>query len=129
MAIVGVTIFVKVSEGYFNMTKNDPPPKLLKLCCSGNRKRANRIYIVLSCTLLMIGPSINVLFNGFYLVFQIIEDPHKLRIPIVKYIAYTLWPMLISVPLTCIMPHLATHCDKGEYVSITADQRPLDPHD
>ena len=77
VAIVGITIFVKVSEGYFNMTKNDPPPKLLKWCCGGNRKRANRIYIVLSCALIMIGPSIITLFNGLYLVFQIIEDPCK----------------------------------------------------
>ena len=45
VVIVGVTIFVKVTKGFFNGTKN-LPWKLQEVCCRNrvSRIRANRIY-------------------------------------------------------------------------------------
>ena len=43
--VVGVTIFDKVTEGFFKMAKN-PPRKLQEVCCCNrvSRIHANRIY-------------------------------------------------------------------------------------
>ena len=45
VGIVGVTIFVKVTESFFKMDKN-PPRKLQEVCCHNHVSRicANRIY-------------------------------------------------------------------------------------
>ena len=45
------------------------------------------------------------------------------------YLAYTFLPLLISGPLMVITYLIKAHCDKGEYISIPADQRPPDPRD
>ena len=54
VVIVGVTIFVKVTEGFLKMTKN-PPRKLQKVCCRNcvSRIRAILIYSILSRTILL----------------------------------------------------------------------------
>ena len=127
VAIVGITIFVKFSEGYFNMTKNDPPPKVQKWCCGGSRKRAIRIYIVLSIAFLVIASLVTSLFGPIFLVVYATTDPHLLHL--LYYLAYMILPMLISVPLGYIIYYLEAHCDKGEYASFAADQKPLDPRD
>ena len=45
------------------------------------------------------------------------------------YLAYTFLPLLISGPLVVITYLNKTHCDKGEYISILADQKPPDQRD
>ena len=127
VAIVGVTIFVKVTEGFFKMTKN-PPQKLQEVCCRNrfNRKDAIAIYFSLSRVFLIVVSAIAFLFGAIYTVLDT-DSPvlHKLY-----YLAYSFLPLLIFLPLVVVTFYLAkTHCDKGEYISIAADQRPLDPRD
>ena len=45
------------------------------------------------------------------------------------YLAYTFLPLLISIPLVVITYLIRAHCDKGEYISIPADQRSPDQRD
>ena len=127
VAIVGVTIFVKVTEGFFNMTKN-PPRKLQEVCCCNRvtRKCANRIYSALSNTFLLTMSAIVPLFGLTYAAFDA-DSPVLYKL---YYLAYTSLPSLINIPLTIvIISFIKTHCDKGEYISIAADMRPLDQRD
>ena len=48
------------------------------------------------------------------------QDP----IHITYYIANMLLPLLIYFPLGYVIVYLSNHCDKGEYASFAADQRP-----
>ena len=130
VATVGITIFVKVTEGYFKMTKNDLPLKLLKWCCGGSRKCANRIYIISSTLLLLALSGVSLSCMIVYSTHTIVSRNHDLKpLQYLHYSAYVLLPILLYGPLGYIVKYLAAHCDKGEYVSFAADQRPLDPHD
>ena len=124
-ATVAVTIFVKVTEGYFKMTKN-PPRKLQEwCCCKVPRTCANKIYVYLSIVLLVALAIVSETF-AFLFLRHLITEPRLHRL---YHFAYIILPMLIYLPLSYIIYYLDTHCDKGEYVSFAADQRPLDPRD
>ena len=99
VAIVGGTIFVKVTEGFFNMTKN-PPQKLQEVCCPNRvtRKCANRIYSILSKTFLLIVSVIAPLSGLIYAAFDA-DTPVLYKL---YYLAYT---------------------TKGEYIRFAADMR------
>ena len=45
------------------------------------------------------------------------------------YWAVYIPPLLACYPLCYILLYLSIHCDKGEYASIAAEQRPPDPKD
>ena len=127
VAIVGVTIFVKVTEGFFKMTKS-PPRKLQEVCCRNrvNRIQAIAIYSIVSAVFLLI-VSLTALLSGvIYTTFDT-DSPFLHRL---YYWAYFFLPLFITPHLVIVIIYLIkTHCDKGEYISIAADQRPLDPRD
>ena len=120
VVIVGVTIFVKVTEGFLKLTKN-PPRKLQKVCCRNrvSRLRAILIYSILSRTFLLIVSVIAPLSGLIYAAFDA-DSPVLYKL---YYLAYTFLPLLISGPLVVITYLVKTHCDKGEYISFPAHQR------
>ena len=128
VAIVGVTIFVKVTEWFVMVIKN-PPQKLQEVChCNcGNGQCVIRIYTIISSLLLCTVAIITFVCGMFYIVVYALRDPNPRHIT--YYVAYMLLPMLIYFPLAHVIPYLPKHCDKGKYVSIAADQSPPDPSD
>ena len=126
VVIVGVTIFVKVTEGFLKLTKN-PPWKLQKVCCRNcvSRIRAILIYSILSRTILLIVSVIAPLSGLIYAAFDA-DSPVLYKL---YYLAYTFLPLLISGPLVVITYLIKAHGDKGEYISIPADQKPPDQRD
>ena len=126
VAIVGVTICVKITEGCFKMTKN--PEKLPKWCCCCRLSCANTVYICLSVCLLVLMSIVSFIF-GSVLIVHFSETHSKQPLHVLYYIAYTFLPMLICGPLAYIIQKMKAHCDRGEYISFSADQRPLDPRD
>ena len=125
VATVAITIFVKVTEGYFNMTKK-PSRKLQEwCCCKVPRTCANKIYMGLSIVLLV---ALAIVSETFAILYHshIRTEPllHKLY-----HVAYMILLMIMPPPLIYVIYYLEAHCDKGEYASFTADQRPLDQHD
>ena len=124
---MGVTIFVKVTESFFTMTKN--PQKLPRCCsCCCRLPYANKVYVYSSIILLVIVFLISlscsiVISRNFF------KPDRKDILRFLHYYAYPLLPMLICVPLIYIVQFLEVHCSRGEYISIAADQRPPDPRD
>ena len=127
VATVGITIFIKLSEAFFNMTKN-PPQKLPQWCCCCRLPRtyANKIYIYLSGTLLAIVSALSLISIMIFIFYDKTQPSRRLRY---YYSAYMLLPTTVCLPLIYIVKYLEAHCDREEYVSFAADQRPLDPRD
>ena len=126
VGIVGVTIFVKVMEGFFTMTKN--PQKLSHCCCCCCRLRyANKICVYSSKVLLAIVSFISLICAIIVIHYSITERKDSLQF--LHYYAYASLPVLLCVPLMYIVQFLGAHCSIGEYISIATDQRPLDPRD
>ena len=125
VAIVGVTICVKVTEGYFKMT-NDPPQILSRWFCGCRRQCANGTYDALSFLLFcIILPSLSYITLPF-IILQIhteIDLKSQFDWDILSF------PVLVFYPLWYIIVYLETHCDKGEYISIGADMKPPDQRD
>ena len=126
VGVVGVTLCVKITETFFSLTKN-PPQKLQEARCRNcvNRKCANQVYFILSFLSLFIASAI--IFVSLFTVSIVEKDSpllHRLY-----YLAYAFLPFLITVPLVFVISYLSTHCDKGEYISFAAEQRPLHPRD
>ena len=128
MAIVSITIFVKVTEGDFKMTKKfKPSRKLPWWCCLGNRKCANGIYVVSSLLLLtIIVPLVSTCLSLSLVIANTITDVDLTPLYDSDYMFF---PVLVCFPLSYVIVYLEAHCDKGEYASFAADQRPLDPRD
>ena len=125
VAILGVTICVKVTEGYFKMT-NDHPQKVSRCFCGGGRRCANVIYIASCCNLL----TITLPYLSFFIIAAILVDLlTELELKVLYDFDYVFFPVLAFYPLWYIIVYLETHCDKGEYISIGADMRPPDPRD
>ena len=126
VGIVGVTIFVKVMEGFFTMTKN--PQKLSHCCCCCCRLRyANKICVYSSKVLFVIVSGISLICAIIVIYISISEGKDSLQF--LHYYAYASLPVLLCVPLIYIVQFLGAHCSRGEYISIATDQRPLDPRD
>ena len=129
VAIVSITIFVKVTEGYFKMTKN-PPQKLRKCCCRKlPRICANKIYIHSSYLLLLAVSIISFVSMIAFVIVLFRNETFLKPLDYLYYCAYIFLPTLICGPLIYIVKYLEAHCDREEYVSFAADQRPLDPRD
>ena len=125
VAIVGVTICVKVTEGYFKMT-NDPPQILSCWFCGCRRQCANATYGAVSLLLLcIILPSLSYIT----LTFIILQIHTVLGRNLLFNSDILSFPVLVFFPLWYIIVYLETHCDKGEYISIAADMKPPDPRD
>ena len=131
VATLGITICVKVTEGYFKLTKN-PPWKWPWMCSLGcSRKCADRVYLIISAILLFsVGP---LVLSYFIFIAFLQPSSSKLLLPIgtpiLNSYILSLVPTLICHPLGLVILYLHAHCGKGEYVSIAADQRPLDQCD
>ena len=125
VAIVGVTTFVKVTEGLFMMTKN---PQKLPHCCCCRLQCANKICVYLSIVLLVI-VSLIASFCSIFILLNFLETDRKQPQHFLHYYAYPLLPLLICVPLAYIVLNLEAHCSRGEYISFAAEQRPPDPRD
>ena len=81
--------------------------------------------IVLLLTVVMVSD----ITLGYVIVYTNILTGPIHTIHLLYHFAYLLLPTLICDTLACIVIYLEAHCDKGEYVSFAADQRPLDPRD
>ena len=131
VATLGITICVKVTEGYFKLTKN-PPWKWPWMCSLGcSRKCADRVYLITSFILLF--PVVPLVISCF-IVIAFTQPSHakllpSIGTPLLNFNTLSIVPTLICHPLGLVILYLHAHCDKGEYVSIAADQRPLDPRD
>ena len=121
VGIVGVTIFVKVTEGVFNKTKRRQNQPHCCGCCK--LSHANNIWIVASIALIMI-VFITSSSCAIYTLINLPEADKMQPLHILYYFAHLLLPMFICIPLIYIVLDLQTHCERGEYISIGADQRP-----
>ena len=128
VAIVGVTFYVKVTEWFFTVAKN-PPRKLQEVCCRncGKRQCGIYIYMYISCLFLCTVAVITLVIGIFSITDYAKRDQDPIHI--MYYIANMLLPLLIYFPLGYVIVYLSNHCDKGEYASFAADQRPPDPSD
>ena len=110
MGIVGINIFIKVSEGILKWSKDKP--------------YANRRYRICSMLFLFFAMltsviSMNILANTSRTTRKILQHS----------VAYIALPLLLCAPLFFIIHKLKDHCDRGEYISFAADQRPIDQSD
>ena len=130
VAIVGVTFYVKVTEWFFTVAKN-PPRKLQEVCCCNCGKRqcgiCMSIYVVMTVFFLCTVAVITLVCGMFFVADYADRDQDPIHIT--YYVAYVLLPMLICFSLLIVISYLTSHCDKGEYASIGADQRPPNPSD
>ena len=129
-----ISVYVLVTESFFMMTKN-PPWKSQEWwsyiapqwCCGCNYLIINGMYIffswILFCTVAVIT------FTGGMTVLTELGKTGAKPLPFLHYVAYISLPMLTFVPLGIILAFVLHQCEKGEYVSFAADQRPLDPRD
>ena len=129
VAIVGVTFYVKVTEWFFTVAKN-PPRKLQEVCCCncGKRQCGIYIYMYISC-LFLCTVAVITLVCGIFSITDYAKRSDQDPIHIMYYIANMSLPLLIYFPLGYVIVYLTSHCDKGEYASFAADQRPSDPSD
>ena len=128
VVIVSVTVYVKVTDGFFKMTKN--PPQKLKMClsrcmprwccCRYSRKRAIIVYLV--STLVVITLVAHVIVAVF-LTIVILNKVGQLDVSLEIYHAsYTVLLFLLSIHLlSLIMAFLVGHCEQGEYVSFASE--------
>ena len=125
VAIVGVTIFVKVTEGFFMITKN-PPRKLQEVCCRKcvSRKCANGSCRCISIAFLIIVSAFTLCLGIFFAFTSDLPILHVLY-----NLAYAFLLGLICVPLMGVIHYLLDHDEEGEYISIAPEQRPPDPRD
>ena len=125
VATMGVTLYIKAIEGLLTWTK-----KASKNQQRDRRKSAKTklITIVSFAPLCIVAPVLSTA-PAVQLYLEIYSHSPPNRIHILYYVAYTLLPMLVCIPLMNVTFYLSKHCDKGEYASFAADQRPPDQRD
>ena len=142
VAIMGVTIFVKVTEGLFNKIKRcmshrtnttvvqnlEPPESQNQPHCCGCCKlsHANFICIIISSIVLIMIVFVTSSSCAIYTSINFPEADRMQPLHILYYFAYLFLPMLICIPLIYIILNLKDHCDKAEFISIAEDQWPPD---
>ena len=134
VARISVSFYIKAIEGLFTLTKNTPEnqQRVTEGRSSNDRKicAKNKMLTISSFTLLCIVAIVLSTAPAVQLWLKINSDsPPFLLVHKLYYVAYTLLPMLICIPLMYVIFQLLKHCDKGEYASFAADQRPPDPRD
>ena len=133
VAVVGITVYIRATEGFFKMTKN--PPQKLKMCfsrcipqcccCRCNRKCANKIYIFSSLAVIGL---VAVAIIAVYVSILVLHLTRQLGVKN-YYASYAALPFLVWIPLVFIVVLSEGHCEQGEYTSLAAEQKPPDPHD
>ena len=144
VGIVGVTIFVKVTEGIFNKIRRrlshrtssavtqhvhpEGPQNQPHRCSCCTPSHANCVFIFSSILLIII---VFILSSScaIYTLINLPEADRRQPLDILYYPAYLFLPMLICFPLAYIVLDLKAHCSRGEYISFAPDQRPPDPSD
>ena len=130
VAILGITIYVKVTEWVFmQMLTLNLPQKLQEKCCHKFLiiVCVDLLYIILSFILLSGASSFILFLSVKFIEFHAKTDSHPLHL--LYYYAYIILPLLILYPLMYVTVYLSFHCHKGEYTSFAADQSPPDPRD
>ena len=95
VAILGVTICVKVTESYFKLT-NDHPQKVSHWFCGGGRRCANVIYIASCCNLLTITlPCLSV----FIIAAILVDFLTELELMVLYDFDYVFFPVIVFYPL------------------------------
>ena len=127
MAAVAVTLYVKMTEAFFNMTQNLPHKRPWWCCCRKlSRKNANKIYIYLSWALLTIVLAISPIS---IIIFISYDETDPSRGLLRYYFASMLLPAQLCLPLMYIIHHLKSHCEGEEYASLAEDQKtPVPSH-
>ena len=123
VGIVGVTIFIKVTEGFFKKTKNSK--NLPRCCCCYKWTCANKLYVCSSMVLLVTVSLVSFSCAILILTYFICTIDRMQPLHFLYYLAYPLLPALICLPLIYITCKMKAHCDRGEYISFGADQWPL----
>ena len=127
VGIVGVTIFIKVTEGFFKKTKNSK--NLPRCCCCYKWTCANKLYVCSSMVLLVTVSLVSFSCAILILTYFICTIDRMQLLLFLYYLAYPLLPALICLPLICIITKMEAHCDREEYISIAEDQWPRNPND
>ena len=126
VAIVCITAYVKLTEEVVKMTRNPQRPP--RRCCCRELPRTLTVYVKSSYVLLGIMSLVSIAWS-IYILWHFFATGMKQPLHLMYYSAYTLLPILVCVPLTYITWNMKAHCDRGEYISFSADQRPLHPCD
>ena len=127
VGIVGVTIFIKVTEGFFKKTKNSK--NLPRCCCCYKWTCANKLYVCSSMVLLVTVSLVSFSCAILILTYFICTIDRMQPLHFLYYLAYLLLPALICIPLIYIISKMEAHCDRGEYTSIADCLKPLDKCD
>lgn len=121
VAIVTVTVYAKVTEGFFMMTRKYSR-KLEECGCCGGSERANKICVYSNLVVL-----IAIAMVASVLIYIATWVPLVLKL---EFLVYLILAVLMSFNLGIIViPSLENHCKQGEYINVAADQRPHDPRD
>ena len=142
VAILIVTLVVKITEDFFKKTK-EKSDKLQKWYlrkrprCNcrarDGRTYVNRIYIASSPTALLIATMLSYYVLSQVVLYSYLNEHEGLleleQILVTFQLLYTvptrvMLPLLINVPLGYIIVKLEKHCEQSEYLSFGADQRP-----
>ena len=126
MAAVAVTLYVKMTEAFFNMTKDSS--KLPWWCCCRELicTYANNIYLYLSWALLTIVLTISPISIIIFITYDQTEPSRGL---LRYYFASMLLPAQLCLPLMYIIHHLKSHCKEEEYANLAEDQKTPVPSD
>lgn len=122
-----VTIFVRATAVFYKMTKKYS--RKLEWCCHNGRNIVNLIYIASCLAALGIVAAITGYISTTLLSNANNSKDYLKPLIAFYYLAYVAMPILICFPMAYIIVKLADHCNQREYVSIAADQRPLDAID
>ena len=102
VGIVGVTIFIKVTEGFFKMTRNlKDEPRCC--CCCRKQTCVNNTYIYSSVVLLSTVSLLSFSCAILILTYFICTIDRMQLLLFLYYLAYPLLPALICLSLVCII--------------------------
>ena len=129
VATMGVTFYIKAIESLFMLTKNQQRATGVRSIIDKRICAKNKFITIVSYALLCIVATVLSTAPAIQLYLKINSDSPLILIQKLYYVAYTLLPLLICIPLMSVIFQLSKHCDKGEYASFAADQRPPNPSD
>ena len=136
VAIIGITIFVKIAEGVFTMTvKGSRKLQEWHQCHSSTcllsktlQMIANITFIVLSLAILAIMIAVTCCIS-LATVQNVNTKALPLKVSHQFYINYIILAPLIFFTMAYILIKLPFHCKQGEYTSLAKEQRPPNPLD
>ena len=134
MAIIGITVFVKIAKGVFTMTmKSSKKLQEWHHCRSSTclismalQICANMIFIVLSLAILAILIAVTCCIS---LATLQNSSTRTTKFNVMFYNFYTLMAPLLFSSMAYILIKLPFHCKQGEYSSLVREQRPPNPLD